>query len=436
MAIYKNKQLYVLNESSMYEPFHTVNNEIFLTSDLIASGYSEIFYYGGKEYINAIMSPISVSVIKIHILNKDETFHKDISEYVSDWNLNFAYKQGATRSGNLTLMNYNNEWSPSPVNDTIWKCTKFRIYIGIYYNQVIYWRDCGIFVSGNISVDYENGTVSFPLYDKFALLDGTVGGKRNYTFKIPVGTSLRESIRLCLNEQKIQSKSEVFDSKPFIFPLGMTNWNGVNMLYSTINTPYTITKDPNGNMGDIITELANMVSLDVYYNNDGNLTLTPGAVTNDDLKDRSVLWNYEDNKNQYASPSYEIDYENLVSEVIVAGAIENGKQYKGITTNTSPTSQMNQYLTEPNPLYIEDTNLIGDTACQTRSKYEMIKQGRLGIQLKFKSIFIPHLECNNLIFFNNSKMGFTNEKFIINSIGVSQDMLMNISASSIEEVSF
>ena len=35
-------------------------------------------------------------------------------------------------------------------------------------------------------------------------------------------------------------------------------------------TPYTITTDENCSIGDIIIELADMISCDVYYNSSGN----------------------------------------------------------------------------------------------------------------------------------------------------------------------
>ena len=445
MGIYKNKMLYVLHEDGTgYEPFMTVGNEIFLTADLVSE---EIFGGDGYGYENAVLSPTSRRVIRVYILNKDETPYRDISEYISDWSINFNYAQGSTRSGNITVMNYNNEWSPSPVKGTFWKGTKIRMHVGISHGGIIYWRDCGILVCGNISIDAEKGTISIPLYDKYAMMDGTIGGKSNYAFRINVGSgvTVKGAIETCLTTKTIDDENgnfsdwaNVYDTKPMFFPSGKIAVTSTTDLqeYSEVTLPYSLQKDPNGNIGEIITELAQMLSLDIYYNNEGNLTLSPGAVTNDDLENRSVLWVYEDNHRQYTQPSLDIDFSNLVNSIIVKGAIENGKQYSGTVVNKSPKSQANIYFTEPNPLYIEDSNIIGDTLCQTRAEYEMIKQGRLSVQLKFKSIFIPHLECNNLIFINNSKLGFVNEKFVINSIEMSSDMLMSISASSVSEVIF
>lgn len=502
MAILLNKMLYVLNTSGTYEVFTTVDNEIFLTADKISS---DVYRLYGDEYNVAVKSPTSKRVVRIYLLNKDETLNKDISEYVSDWSLDFTYQQGITRTGNITLMNYKGEWNPSPVNNSIWKGSKFKIDIGIFHNGIVFWKECGIYVCGDISLDYNKGTVYIPLYDKFALLDGTVSGSRASAFSIPVGTTVKNAIEMCLNTKHddigsptqlpalpsllgssvesitalptsgiigktylitttgkyyychqtintfteivpyhtyyITSLSEtyrfdgnrfitvnddVFDTKPIIFPFK----------YINSVTPYSITADENCTIGSIILELAEMISCDVYYNTSGNLTLTAGATTSDDLVNNSILWDFIEDSNQHTRPVYDIKFSELTNQIIVGGSIENGRQYKATVVNENAYSQMNVHMTIPHPMYIEDSNLVGDDACLTRARYEMVKQGRLGMQICFDSIYIPHLECNFLITLTDSTLGFDNEKFVINSIQISSDVTMSLKMSNVSEVSF
>lgn len=495
MAILKDSMLYTLNSNNKYEAFSPVENETFI---LIDDVYNDIYNLCGSEYNIAVKSPLSQQVIRVYLLNNDETLSRDISEYIIDWDLSFLYKQGMTHTGNITIMNYNEEWNPSPIKQTVWKGTKFKIEIGTYYNKFIFWKDCGIFVCGNISLDYENETIDIPIYDKFAIVDGTVSGKRANSFTIPVGTPIKSAIELCLNLPKddfgsstsltslpnmsdsniyersalpssgsvgyvykisdvyyfcnasrtfveliesqtyqvaskiyrfngkrfIEVSNETFDFKPIIFPFACINEV----------TPYTITTDENCTVGDIIIKLADMISCDVSYNTTGNLTLIQGAVTNDDLENKTILWSFDEN--EYTKPKYDIKFSELVNQIIVAGSIENGKQYKAMLVNTNPKSQMNIYMTSPAPLYIEDSNLVGDNNCNTRAKYEMIKQGRLSIQMKFDSIYIPHLECNYLVTIPDSHAAIKNEKFVVNSINISSDMKMSLSVSSLNEVCF
>lgn len=422
MAFINNKILCTLNDDgTSYETVYTISQEIFLTRDRLASEY---YYLGDNSlYEQAILSPIACRVIRVLLLNGDETVKEDISQYVlNDWNFSFGTDSGSTRSGAITLINTDNRWMPSPVRGTLWKGTKFKILVGLYYDGVVFWKDCGIFVASVPEIDLAKATIHLALYDKFSLLDGTIGGKRANAFKIPVGTTVFNAIKLCLSENK--SNDAPYDSKPIIFPAE----------YATKTTPYTITKDVNTSMGDIILELATMVTCDASYNPAGNLTITKGAVTNDDLYNRAMQWVYADG--QYNPPSLSIDFSSIINEVVVAGAIENGKQYKATVINKSPKSQMNIYLTESNPLYIEDNNIIGDTLCEARAKYEMVKQGRLGVSLNFSSVFLPHIDCNSLIMFNNKELQFLNEKFIVNSLSLSASDSMELSVSSVDEVVF
>lgn len=423
MAIIKNKILCALNDAGDgYVPFHTIDEEIFLTADL---SMTDVFSLGGEEYMRAIESPISYRLIRVYLLNDDETLHRDISEYVmSDWGIDFKQENGQTRSANITLVNTDNQFMPSPVKKTIWKGTKFKIYTGLSYDNIAYWKDCGIFIVNNPSVDEEKQTVSLTLYDKFAMLDGTIGGKRPYRYEIATGCTALSAIENCLKETNENGK--IFDQKQVLFPYD----------YMNKKTTYRIVKDPNLAMGEIIKEIATNINCDVRYNELGNLTVEPTIITNDDFKDKPIQWYYAENDEQYTKPTMDINFDSLVNKIIVAGAIRDGSQYRAEVTNTSPQSQANIYLTEPNPLYIEDGNIIGDDFCMQRAKYEMVKQGRLSAQLKFKSIYIPHIQCNNLISFSNDRLGFFNELFVINSIHLNSDFYMDISATSVNEVKF
>lgn len=419
MAYVKNKTLYVLSDDGVSVPFCTVNNEIVLTQDIIAE---EIFNFHG-DYFNAVTSPLSKKVVRVYLLNNDETFRRDISEYVSnDWTLTEKFENGCRCSGNICLVNGNGEFLPHPIKSGIWKGSKFKIYIGIYYNNSVYWRDWGVFVSGNPNIDNEKFAVNLPLYDKFALLDSTVGGKRANSFKIPVGTSVKDAISLCLSEDK--GNGNVYDEKPLMFLSTDTSQE----------TPYTIMQDQNTSMGEIILELGTMINGEIYYDCDGRLTVTDGIVTNDDLIERPMLWGYTND--QHTPLSYSINFDKLVNVITVAGSIENGKQYSATITNTSASSQMNIYMTEPHCLYIEDSNIIGDNNCEIRAKYEMINQGRIGVQCEFTSIFIPHLECNKLISFLNTDSVFDDNAFVVNSISINNSAGMSVNVSSVNEVIF
>ncbi len=413
----RNKRLYTLDDNNNYQPFYTVENEVFLTADPIEGLFSF------EDYFAAVTSPFSKKVPRLYLLNNDETIKQDVTEYITACNATINYTQGQTRSASLTLLNTDGVWTPNPVKGFLWKGTKFRLDVGLYHNGTIFWGKFGILTPANPTVNDDAQTVQFDMYDKFALLDGTIGGTIDSDLKIPVGTPLYTAIESCLSAQK--ENGDKYDSKPIIFPMDKYD----------VTTPYTISKSPGLTYGELIIELANIISCDVSYNADGNLTL----IANTDelsLADKTVLWNFDDTTQLYTKPNFVFDLSKVVNKVSVYGAISNGYRFKGVAINTNAASPTNIYMTEPNPEYIEDTNIASDALCEERARYELQKKTLLALQVKFDCVFIPILAPNNLVTWTSKKHGFLNEKFFINSVSfdVLEPGLMNLSLSNVREV--
>ena len=421
MAFIKNKILYVLDEDGVtYIPFTTVKGELFLTADAV----SGIFSF--NDYSRAIRSKSSKHIVRLYLLNEDETIKKDISEYLISGSIDLNYQKGQTRSCNIVLRNSNKEWIPSPVKGNLWKGIKYRIDLGLYYRGTVFWKQCGIFTPANpnLSSNRSNKTISLQMYDKFSLLDGTIGGKSIKNFSIAVGTKIKDAIKSVLFSD--MGNGRQYDYKSLIFP--SEHENKV--------TSHTITITPNSNLGNVILELVWMISCDVYYNSVGNLTVS--SIPDGSLaSNKPILWNYSEKDSLYFDFSMEIDYTSIVNQVTVYGAIVNGYQYKATAYNVNPKSQSNIYLTLPNPEEITDSNLNSDELCMYKAVYELKRKLIIACKSKFKSVFIPHLDINNLILLANSDYDFNEEKFLMSNIHleIGTSMIsMDINASNINEV--
>lgn len=414
----KNKTLCVLNNDGTYSTLNTIDSEIFLTADPIKGLFSF------DDYYKAVTSPMSRRVVRIYLLNSDETIKQDITEYVTACKVDLSYQQGKTRSASLTLLNTSGMWTPDPVKGFLWKGSKFRIDAGKYYNGKIFWGKYGIFTPINPTINDSSQTVEFQMEDKFAFLNGTAGGKIDSNFKIPVGTPVRKAIEMCCIAEK--DIGGIYDTKPILYPSDKDD----------ITTPYTITKSPGLTYGEIIIELADMISCDVYYNELGNLVVS-GNSDDNPLENRSILWSFDDTTALCTKPTISIDWTNVVNKVTVVGSIVNGYIHKGVAINDSAESRTNVNLTNINAEYIEDSNIYSDVLCEERAKYELRKKTLLALQAKFDCMFIPNLVPNKLVSWTSIKHGFLNEKFFINSISldVLNPSLMNISLTNIREVS-
>ena len=390
MNFVKNKTLYVLTADGNYEELADFAGELLVVkdTDIVTSGYSY------EQYVAMIKNKLSTVVVGVYLLNDDESIHKDISEYVAGISLSMNYNQGETRNANVTLMNFKNEWSPSPVRDTLWKGTKFKIDIGLYNEGLLIWQPMGIYVLKNPTYDDEKRTVALELHDKYCLLDGSVGGKTMNTYKINVGTTVEDAIVNTLKEDR---------------------GDGVSIDY-------------------------NMIACDMYYDEYGNFTVSDG-VDNDGGTNKPILWDFDEDDMMCTQPTIEIDFTSVVNWITVAGQIANGTQYSATVKNENPASQSNISLTIPQPLYIEDKNIVGNELCEARAKWELKKQSQVGVKLNFKSAFVPHLVPNGIVTYTNKRYGWYRENFLINSIsfeltGESPSPIMSLSLSNANEVVF
>lgn len=396
----------------------SVADEIILTADVIEG----IFHYG--DYVDAVNSNLSVQVVKLYLLNGDETPMIDVSEYLLSGNLSYNYQKGQTHSLNITLANFNNFWVLHPVLGNLWRGTKFRLDIGLFSSGHVYWKQCGIFAVKDITSNNQpDNTVSLQLYDKFALLDGKIGGAISSDLKIAVGTNLVQALNMCL--QYDDDYGNIFDFKPIIFERNL----------SDIVTPYTITKTGDTTIGDIIIELADMVSCDVFYNQYGNLVLRPG-VDEIPLRDQGIVWHYDDEKLLYSSSRTSVDGGAIINKFIVKGAVINGKQFKGIAVNDNPYSPSNVLFNPVNAKTLEDKNIADDGLAKERAEYELQNCKLNYMKHGFKSIFIPHLMPKDVVSWTNKRRGIINERYVVMScsFALGEGSLMDIEMSKVQEV--
>lgn len=454
MNIIKNKVLI----GSDNKILKTVNDEIILTADKLRN----IFVY--EEYIKAIKSNMSVYVIRLYLLDENELPKIDISEYLLQGNLSYNYQNGQTHSLSMTLDNSNGFWvvnsniptkrtmidkrtmieseknndkdeKVSPVwelissgttqKEKLWRGTKFRLDIGLFSFGKVYWRQCGVFCLKDVGIEYgDEKTLSLQLYDKYSLLDGTIGGTINSDLTIPNGTPLDEAIKMCLLYE--DDYGNIFDNKPILFEKDV----------SGIKTPYTIQKTGETTIGDVLIDLALIASCDILYNSEGNLLVRAG-VDEESLENKPIAWYYNDNDlAMYSSPSISIDMGAMINKYIVKGAIENGQQYKGIKINDNPHSSSSVLYNPVNSRVLEDSNLNSNKLCEERANYELQKYLLDYVKHSFQSIFIPHINPKDVISWTNKELDLINEIFVIKSFSFSleNNNIMDMELSRICEM--
>ena len=423
----------------------TYTNNLYTTDEFQINGT----YVPREEFTKIIRSPMMRRYTKVYLLHPDETINKDITEYVSSaGSIEKNDQEGQRRSSSLTFINplvykiisneYENYgkrsteltslWNPMSFNDDFHTNVKLKLVSCVDFFDHHYEIEEGIFVTFDpkLSENGANQTLSVQLYDKFALLDGTIDGKNELDYEIPVGTPIYEAMRQLLKLPK-NNRGEPFDVKEIIFPAK----------YKQELLAYTIKKTSENAIGDLIKEMAQSIACNVGYNNYGNLVIAD-VLADMDYHNRSVSWNYEDNSNEYQNPSLDIKRSQIKNRVIVVGANINGYLCKGIAENTNPNSLYNiNGDFGVKSVKITDNLIPSNKMCEERAKYELKKYTQNYISISFQSVWIPFLEPGDIVRWSKKEWGIDNKEFVINSISLPLNGKdpMSISITNLDEIS-
>lgn len=414
---------YLVDSDGKY--IQTIDNEYFLTADMISLSTIP------SEVIQAIKAPIIKPVFRLFLLNPDESVREDISEDIlfGSGSLEVTFQNGQRRSLSITLKSENRKWYPNPMNGYLWKGTKFRFDIGIVVRNDVYWKQSGIFTPTKIDIpdDSPKDEININFADKFALLDGTLGGKTESSYNIPVGTKIRDAIQSLLLLDK--GNGVPFDMQDILFP----------PQYENSMTAYTIKKSASDSIGNIILELAQMVSCDVYYNEVGSLVIESGV---DNLASvyKPIVWDFKDSDMEYIQNPLERDFSQVINKVIVVGANFNGSIFDAYAENRNPNSPTNIFFTpDINVEYIEDSNVYSDEFAQDLADYTLHKKSMYGLSISFVCTYMPIFDVNTAIQITNKKHGFKKNEFLIQRFSVpirSSNAEINMGIINIKELPF
>lgn len=401
---------------------------LMLNNDFIVLDEIDETYIPLDEMEQVLRAPIYTRFFRLFLLHDDESLKEDITDQVVlSGNLEKTYQQGQIRSLNLVLMNPEKIWNPSPYAGKLFANTKFRLQLGVLLDNTMYWRNEGVFVCQDpqLSNGDANKTVSLQLHDKFALLDGTISGTTETDYEMPVGTNIYQGIRSIIRQMK-DNLGHPYDSQEIIFP----------EKYMKEKTAYTIKKTADNNLGEILIELANMLSCDIFYDEIGRLTFRDN-LEDLDYHNRNTVWNYSSSENETINISREDKWSEMKNRFIVKGANINGMLCKGIAENTNPSSAYNVYGNFGiKPKIIEDNLIYSPVLCQQRAKYELKKNAIKNTSISFESIYIPHMNPNDLVRWTFNDYNYHNEEFIVQTVSIplNPSEPMNVSITNVNEL--
>lgn len=382
------------------------------------------------QYRSAIKSSIIKPKFRLSLLHNNEDVLEEIIDDIiyGNGSLSINYQQGQRRSLNFSLKNTDGKWTPNSNSNYMWIGSKFKLDLGIEIEGTVHWNPNGIFIVSDPNITHNNSDkqISMQCYDKFSLLDGTLGGNTEGTYTIPSGTNIKQAISDILMQNN--GNGYPIDSKPIIFDHN----------YTSSVTQYTMTKSPNSSFGEMIIEMANMISCDVYYNENGNLVLQSGI---DDIANinKPTLWSYKDTELEYLNSNLSYYFSKVKNRVtVVATNSSTNVIYSALSENNNSISPTRIQKIGVKNYYLEDNVISSNDLAKDRADYELNKLSIMQLSNNLESTYMTHLDVNNCIEITDDFLGFKNSRFIIQSINIpiSIDSRISIAASNIAELPF
>lgn len=374
-----------------------------------------------------LRNPIISPRFRLNLLNEDETIRNEIPPFdiITGGSYNENYQNGQRRTLSVSLFNDNKQYMSSINN--LWAGTKFSFQVGIELSDSnTIWFSKGVYTLLSASPNHSPGvkTIALELGDKFAILQGKEA-TFDASITFPVGTSIEELIQDLLNYDR--GNGTPIDPVPFIYH---SSFKGKTL-------PNTLTKEAGSTIGDVIMELADILSAEVFYDIEGHLTWLPSTEASND-NDKPILFDFTTSSGDLDSEQFTLNFEEIVNKVVVIGGSINGKTCQATAINDNATSPLCYQRIGYRTVMINDSNITSDLLAQERADYELRQVSIMTTSTSLPTFFNPLISVNNLITVTDNYFDFQQSEFLVKGVSFSLDFKnsMTLSCSNIMNLPF
>ena len=431
-----------------------------------------------QKYLDVVSGNFRKAV-KVEWLNPDESVAFEFTNALYDVNVDLSvnYQNGSRRTCTLTLNNDRNQF---PINfNNIWFGQKFKLWMGIYIDEKTpYYFPQGVFYVSNPDEVYQpsNRTTKINGVDKWAFLDGTLGGKLHGTYQTNIGNDLLKATRALL---KLSRYADSFDEtddttkmldpmSPFISPYFLTKTTYVlttdtsradGKTYYSYNKsegtyteytdssiegkytkeyvkkcPYTAKVERGKTYADVLLEYATILCAHIYYDVNGRLTIEPMTDEADDITDtnKETVWHFTVEKKQLLGLNTTYNFDKVYNDIIVLGNIVNGYQFKARVQNRNLASDscvQKIGLKTKDPF--EDNQYYSDEQCKELAIYYAKTDTILQKSGSISSTPLYHLDVNKLVTISTPNNNMSKELFLITGYTLNSSDSMSVNVTSV-----
>ena len=395
-----------------------------------------------SEFLNVINSEYQILAkqdiiypkFKIELIDQSEkNIIKEITEDIvlNTGSVSINYQQGVRRSCSFSIDNTTGEYTPSPVTGIFWIGTKFKLYYGLYDSDSsdIYWFCQGVFYVANPtnSHDYSSKIVNISGIDKFGYLGSDLGYNQltgAYQFKADqkIYNIIKDVLMLETGNGGV------------IDPIPPT----LDPLYKDEVLPYDLKKSSGDYLGNILVEIGNILGANIFYDRNGSLTVKSGTL-DISYSSEAPIWNFSDKELEYMSSNLTYDFSNVVNIITVVGTNVNDKIYTYTAENRNPLSPTRiDYIGRKEIAPIETSIVHNDKSAKDYANFELNKRSIVQSGINFSCSFLPHLDVDFVCAITDEYLGFTEERFVIQSVDLpmSNEGMASVTASNLASLPY
>lgn len=359
-------------------------------------------------YMQALREPFT-KLCRLRFLNPDGStaFSLDNNPgntrsgaFLSDGTISANLQNGQRRNATVTISNVDGAFDYN-VNK-VWFGQEIALDEGLVLpNGEDFYIQQGIFLIENPveTVEPGNRTVTYPLVDKWAMLDGTLFGNLEGTYEVKAGTNIFDPIVALL--QLPRGNGYPVDRVPPIFT---EYYNGKTQALpdgsdaALTDAPYTLrVEGDGGTYADVVLGLAAMVNAWAGYDNTGALRLD---ASQDDIldTDKPILWQFSMEEAQILGQSYTVKNTEVYNDYIVLGELlDDNSQPAGRATNYDPMSDTNVYVIGKKTYRESQAGYGTDQMCQDLAVWKLKRATVLQKAVTISCSQMFHLDTNQLV---------------------------------------
>lgn len=404
-----------------------------------------------QQYLQQLKTDF-VKLAKLEFLNPDGSVayaldnqpkNKRAKAFIQDGSISVNLQNGRRRQASIFLENLNGEYNY--MLNKVWFGQEIRLSEGLLLpDGKEFYIPQGTFLVENPEEAFEPNLkqATYALSDKWAALDGSLGGNLEGAYSVNAGTNILSAIASLLRLNRFDMSNEGEDPIDNMAPIltnyyndktqTLTNGDVVNL----VQAPYDFISSDEGNFGEVILGLAEMLAAWVGYNPSGRLVVDPSQ---DDILDISkpVLWDFSLDSKQLFSLRYAPKPAEVYNDIIVVGDTrDDNSTPRGRAQNRDLSSDtcISRIGLKTKRIHMKD--YYSDEMCQAYADWQLKRSAVLAKTVTISCTQMFHIVENQIITVRrDDKAGSPIERHLVQGFTrpIGQTGPMTINAVSVND---